>query len=231
MKAIRNWFYGLCLLCMAGLCFGCGKESVKEELKTAGEISAESSADSSFASLTAESLSPSSADASRETDSSDTSGENGSVSSVILVDVCGAVEKPGVYTLCENARLYEAIEMAGGFAAGADMTYHNRARQLSDGEQIYVPTTEEVENGKVPSGAAAQTTKTGSNVSGDGRININTATSEELQTLSGIGEKKAESIISYREENGAFASPEDLMQVEGIKEGTFQKIKDKITTN
>ena len=98
----------------------------------------------------------------------------------------------------------------------------NLARAVSDGEQIYIPTSEETEaQGIMPgtdSGASAAQKK----------VNINTASAEELMTLTGIGEAKAESIIRYREENGRFQRIEDLMEISGIKEGVFEKIKDDI---
>lgn len=104
--------------------------------------------------------------------------------------------------------------------------YLNQAQFVADGERIYVPTEEEVEHGTVES------TFTQSD-SGDteGKVNINTASKEELKTLSGIGDSKADSIIQYREAHGAFHSIEELMNVEGIKEGVFNKIKDRITVN
>lgn len=146
---------------------------------------------------------------------------------MIFVHVCGAVQNPGVYKFLPGVRLYEALAKAGGVREDGAAEALNQARELSDGERIYVPTSEEVEQGFT----GEETVGTGSSVSAEssGKMNINTASRDELMTLPGIGETKAESILSYREANGGFQSIEGLMQVEGIKEGTFNKIKDRIT--
>lgn len=180
----------------------------------------------------------------------------------IFVDVCGAVVNPGVYELDEGARIFQAVDAAGGYLPEAAINYLNRARSIGDGQQIYVPTEKEVSEelelamAKVPealndgdnSGNSGLEEIQGSSVEnpsgtverdtgsfGDGagddpRINLNTADAGQLSTLSGIGQSKAEAIIAYREEHGDFASIEEIMNVEGIKEGTFSKIKDKIST-
>lgn len=134
----------------------------------------------------------------------------------VVVYVCGAVERPGVYELPAGSRIYEALEAAGGMTEEAFEGYLNQACLLEDGEQLFVPTQEE-RNAQEPNAGSA-----------DGKINLNTATKEELMTLTGIGESKAESIIRYREENGRFQSIEDIMKIEGIKSGVFHKIKDHI---
>lgn len=141
----------------------------------------------------------------------------------VYVYVCGAVNVPGVYELERGARVYEAIGMAGGMSADASAEAVNQARPVTDGEQIYVPTAEETE--------AAGFDGTGFSGGGTGnqKVNINTAGKEELMTLTGIGEAKAQSILDYREANGGFKSTEELMEIEGIKEGVFHKIKEDIT--
>ena len=131
----------------------------------------------------------------------------------IYVYVCGAVNQEGVYELPTGSRVYEAIEMAGGFREDADSRSVNQAQVLSDEERIYVPVIGE-ENIVEES---------------DGRININKASKEELMTLPGVGASRADSIIKYREEHGRFQSVEDIMLVSGIKEGLYEKIKDLIT--
>ena len=158
----------------------------------------------------------------------------------IFVDVCGAVVNPGVYELEDGARIFQAVDAAGGYLPEAAMNYLNRARSLGDGQQIYVPTAEEVEErleialAKTPEalteGEDGGNLEQKESVQGDSRINLNTADAGQLSTLSGIGKSKAEAIIAYREEHGGFTSIEELMNVEGIKEGTFSKIKDKIST-
>lgn len=149
----------------------------------------------------------------------------------IFVDICGAVTKPGVYRMPPDSRVYEAVEAAGGLLPEAAGNRVNQAQPLSDGQQIYVPTKEEAEKaGAVPAEGAFPETKAGENspVSENGKVNLNTADAAALQTLSGIGESKAQAILAYREEHGGFSSIEELMDVPGIKENTFLKIKEKI---
>lgn len=144
---------------------------------------------------------------------------------LLYVYVCGAVENPGVFSFKEGARVWEAIEAAGGFLPDAREDYWNQAMLLSDGQKIYIPRIdEEIEESSLETGV-------GSEDSEDIRININTASKEQLMELPGVGESKAESIISFREENGDFASPEDIMKVTGIKEAMYSKIKDYIRVN
>ena len=154
---------------------------------------------------------------------------------VIYVDVTGAVKAPGVYTLPAGSRVFEAIALAGGAREDASLENLNQAGILQDGQQIRVYTEEEAaqmaQQGSLPSlpGAeAAAGQKEGQEAS---KVNINTAGKDELMTLTGIGETRAEAILAYRQETGGFQAPEDLMQVEGIKEKTFEKLKDQITVN
>ena len=131
----------------------------------------------------------------------------------IYVYVCGAVLCEGVYELPAGSRVYEAIHKAGGFTENAAVTSINQAEILKDETRLYVPTIEEVASEETMS---------------DGKVNLNTATKEELMTLPGVGEAKAELIIRYREESGGFHAIEDIMNISGIKEGLFAKIKEKI---
>lgn len=159
-------------------------------------------------------------------DSGQAAGEHGgdvSGEGDVYVYVCGAVNAPGVYELKEGARVFEAIQLAGGLTEAAAADAVNQARIVTDGEQIRVPTVEEAQN--QGAGVAGEVTEGTEN----NKININTAGKEELMMLTGIGEAKAESIMDYREKNGSFTSIEELMQIEGIKEGVFNKIKDDIT--
>ena len=144
----------------------------------------------------------------------------------IFVYVCGAVNKPGVYELPEDARVYEAIACAGGVREDAAEEHINQAQIVADGERIYIPTKEEAEQGTLESVLTQPDSR-----NAEGKVNINTASRDELKTLSGIGDSKADSIIQYRETHGAFRNIEELMNVEGIKEGVFNKIKDRITVN
>ncbi len=153
--------------------------------------------------------------------------EEDSDSSEICVYICGAVNSPGVYELEDGDRIYQLVEMAGGLSEDADERSVNLAQTVADGEMVYIPTVEE-------SAAAAETgTEAAGDTASEGKIsdkvNINTATAEELTSLSGIGEAKAAAIIAYREEHGSFQSIEEIMQVDGIAEATYNKIKDEIT--
>ena len=147
----------------------------------------------------------------------------------LYVHVCGAVNAPGVYELRTDARIYEALEAAGGMTEDAAADWINQAEALSDGERIYVPTQEEAEESA--QSVSGQWADLNGNAGGSvsDKININTAAKEELMTLSGIGASKAESILKYRQEHGNFQSIEDLKKIEGIKDGVFNKIKDDIT--
>lgn len=151
----------------------------------------------------------------------------------IAVYVCGAVNCPGVYELSVSARVYQAVEAAGGFRDDADQEWVNQAQFLQDGGKIRIYTRletdqmrqEGLEEGSVlPEGQDAQTEQ-----AGESPVNLNTATREELMTLPGIGEAKADAVIAYREENDGFSSPEEIMNISGIKEAVFSQIKDRIT--
>lgn len=154
----------------------------------------------------------------------------------IYVDVCGAVANPGVFQLEEGSRVFQAIEAAGGYLEDAAQSCVNRASILSDGQQLYILTQEEMQQqGIDPAQAALQGQDTaggqvaaGSQGQQDDRVNINTADESQLTTLTGIGSTRAQAIIAYREANGPFAAIEEIMNVQGIKEGTFTKIKDDI---
>lgn len=161
---------------------------------------------------------------------------------MIYVDVCGAVANPGVFQLAAGSRVFQAIEAAGGYLPEAALTCVNRAGVLTDGQQLYILTQEEMErqgldpaemagasDGQMNGSAGiGQNTGMTAQVQQDNRININTADEAQLITLTGIGATRAQAIIAYREENGPFAAIEDIMNVQGIKEGTFAKIKDEI---
>lgn len=136
---------------------------------------------------------------------------------MFYVYVCGSVCIPGVYTCVSGSRIYELIEMAGGFTQEADQSSLNLVEQVTDGMRLYVPKAGEGVESQ-PGGAAGVQSK----------VNINTATAEQLMTLPGIGTSRAEDIIAYRKKNGAFADKQDIMQVPGIKNAAYEKIKDLI---
>lgn len=167
---------------------------------------------------------------------------------LLYVYVCGAVECPGVYAFEEGARVFDAIEAAGGLSADADGACVNQALKLSDQDQLYIRTLEEKEQntqkgefsstGTSPEGSASGNGygllpaegSAGTENAADARININTASQKDLTSLPGIGDTKAAAILADRTENGFYEAPEDLKRVSGIGDATFEKLKDRITT-
>lgn len=142
-------------------------------------------------------------------------------SAVIMVDVKGAVNKPGVYQVDTSDRVQSAILKAGGQRTEADMTQVNLAQRLTDGQVLYVPIKgEQVPTNFANEAVASSQTKT--------TINLNTATKEELQNLEGIGEKKADQILDYRQEHGGFKSIEELKSISGIGTKRFEAIKEQL---
>jgi len=164
----------------------------------------------------------------------------------IAVHICGAVNRPGVYYLVENQRLYEGIAKAGGFREDADEDYLNQALILEDGMKIVVPTIEETavepgnkesenilsskeaEKSALEEGYLHKKEDAGKASEQKSKIDLNTADETLLCTLPGIGESRARSIIAYRQEQGPFRSPEDVMKVSGIKEAAYEKIREYI---
>lgn len=147
--------------------------------------------------------------------------KNTSEKAFIHVHICGAVKKPGVYELPANTRICDAISAAGGLKKKAAGTDVNQAQLLSDNEQVYIPYKSKENKGTI--------TDISSNTTEQSKINLNTATTEELLTLPGIGESKANSIVQYRQENGKFSSIEEIKNITGIKDGVYSKIEAYIT--
>lgn len=142
---------------------------------------------------------------------------------VIFVDIKGAVKNPGVYQMKVGDRVKDALDAAGGLTEEADSQKVNLAKRLEDQMAIVVPKVGE-EAEEIPAGATSkEATK-------EGKVNINTATVEELKTLKGVGEKKAEAIIEYRKKNGSFKTKEDLMKVRGIGKKLFDSFQERIVT-
>lgn len=133
----------------------------------------------------------------------------------IYVYVCGSVAVPGVYRVSSGDRICDAIRLAGGVTADGRGEALDQAQHMTDGQTIYVPGIDEAEQDRQE----------------DGRLDLNSATREELMTLPGIGSSKADKIIEYRESHGGFRSVEELMEIPGIKEGIYQKLKDQIKTS
>ncbi len=230
--------------------------SAHEGMPDGGEMSASGGASdgkgmsaSDGASVREETGRPEAVPESMETGSNGSSGAGGwteLTETVCYVYVCGEVERPGVYQMKDGQRIYEAIGLAGGFTEAAAEAYLNLAAPVKDGMKITVPDQEqadEMERASGGPGAAGVQPEGlyGPGVSGGGprdaqaadggtqKVNLNTAGREELMTLKGIGEARAEDILAYRQEHGAFDSIEEIMEVPGIKEAAFRKIKDDIT--
>ena len=218
------------LMCV---CQGCSDEEVMEIISE--EADKEENADDSI-----EEASDALADNTEKTENIETDD-----SQSFVVYVSGYVNNPGVYELSAGSRVIDAIDAAGGYSKEAYDNYLNLASLIADGQMIYVPSEEEVESGSIERGVASGADGsgvggvTGGNGGGNGGnssdsgtlVNINQASKEELMTLPGIGESKADKIIAYREENGRFSTPEGIMEISGIKDGLYNKIKDKICAN
>ena len=177
------------------------------------------------------------------TDRTELSDASSEKAKTLVVHICGAVSAPGVYELPAGSRIIDAVEAGGGFLPEADEACCNLAEEIVDGCQIYIMTkSESCADGKTEKKAGIQTSPdcdmqtTDRNVRSNsapalenGLVNLNTADVAALMTLPGIGESRAKAIISYREQQGAFAKIEDIMKISGIKQAAFSKIKDKIT--
>ena len=147
------------------------------------------------------------------------------------VDIKGEVLRPGVYEFSCESRIQEVIKKAGGFTEEADETKINLAQKITDQMQIVVPNLHSKQEGGVTEGNSEKgnlSNTTPSNLK-QGTVNINTATLEELQTIKGIGKKKAEAILQYRKEHGAFRTKEDLLQVKGIGKKALEAIESQVT--
>lgn len=145
----------------------------------------------------------------------------------IIVDVRGAVNQPGVYTLPVGSRVQDALARAGDVTNDADTRTLNLARRLNDGEQLYVPRQGEATPVLFPTSARGAPTATRVT----SKININTATVDELDALPGIGPALAQRIVDYRTQNGDFKTIEDIKKVRGIGDALFNQIKDLITVH
>jgi competence protein ComEA len=210
--------------CVFALVSGCG--SRKEAVLLESAVSQEGTVSDDTALNAADSEGAggdwmSSADASGFGDSGGTAGD--AENDTVFVYICGAVTNPGVYEMDSGSRICDVLDQAGGFSEDASTTYLNLAEFVSDGQKVYVPTQEELTVELFAEEDAAE--------AGSGKININTASKEVLVTLPGIGESKADSIIAYRTEHGGFSSIEEIMEIPGIKEAVFSKIKELITVD
>lgn len=151
----------------------------------------------------------------------------------LVVDIKGAVKNPGVYGVTSDMRLIDAINLAGGFTGEADQSQMNLALRLTDQLMIYVPKNgEELPMEQSLKQPVKSGEKVNEEVASKGlKVNLNTASVAELQTLAGVGLKKAEDIIRYREENGSFQQIEELTKVSGIGEKTYEALKEQLTVD
>ncbi|MBX4163754.1 MULTISPECIES: helix-hairpin-helix domain-containing protein [Priestia] len=204
----KQWLIG-CICLAVGLAFyiyRTGGEKPESSLQTSDIIKAESSATK------------------KEGESSDQviSSQD---SPFVMVDIKGAVQKPGVYQLPKDARVKDALAQAGGATKEADLRQLNLASKLQDEMAVYIPAAGE----EIPPSSPVSSISSSGTSNDQPLVNINTANTDELQTLNGIGPSKASAIVSYREENGLFQTVEDLGQVSGIGEKSLEKIKAQIT--
>lgn len=203
------FFMGLLLLAVSLFC-GCGKEEV---VFVAGEDGKEAVEDMGGSELLEQQEDAAMND-------HDAEPEKEEAIRFLTVYVCGQVENPGVYELETESRIADAVECAGGMTESAAIDVINLAELLTDGQMIRIPSIEEAEAGVSTDINAKQDCS--------GSVSLNLATKEQLMTLPGIGEAKAEAILQYRREHGRFGSIEEIMNIPGIKEGVFARMKDRI---
>ena len=143
----------------------------------------------------------------------------------IIVEIKGEVLNPDVYELSEGSIIKDLIDMAGGLTEEANISNINRAQKLQNHELIIISNKNNEEQEQQSNNMTSNT----SNINADGTVNINKATLDELMKIPGIGQVKAQSILDYRESNGGFSNIEELMNIDGIGNKTFEKLKDKIS--
>lgn len=228
----------LCTLIVVCIC-GCGKGTAQYissgETTSENEVQKNQQADADTGSNKDVNTEDMDSDSQGKMDSgiigSDTM-ESDTEEAVLYVYVCGAIQNPGVYTLPEGSRICDLFEAAGGLTEEAAKDYWNQAKLITDGEMFYVPTMEEAEERQLSGlDVSSNGSDSGNTDSTGGKINLNTASLEELMQIPGIGESKARAIVDYREKNGGFSSVEEVMNIEGIKEGVFSKMKEYIVVN
>lgn len=236
-QTIKLLLAGICVLA-AGICYSCSRQTGRQE--EYGLI-----LEPVPFSLSGECLEyETAADSEPETDAEP--AVSFTEPQFFYVHICGEVRNPGVYQMEPGERIFQAVERAGGFTEAAAEGYLNLALEVKDGMKIVVPSREEERDSEENGGSEQERNPEsreqtepgiylpeepgeGSGSAGNEKINLNTATKEELMTLKGIGQARAEDIIRYRQEHGAFQAIEEIMNVSGIKEGAFQKIKEDIT--
>lgn len=228
-------------VCFSLLFFGCDQNEILIESETAVESGTEEKTgdlEEELRSLQEEQFFSESSvkEETEEQRSFESSSKEQEEPSVIVVHLCGEVVDPGVYEIEDGTRLYQAVELAGGFTEAAEEEFLNLAVLLEDGMQIRILSKEEaapfMEEKRADSLSFDSSTKKEKEAGNEKKkVNLNTADETELCTLPGIGESRARAILQYREENGSFQAPEDVMKVSGIKETAYEKIKDLITVS
>lgn len=227
LYGFRRWILMAVFVVTAGICHSCGREAaglqpyVAEESVLKDTGAGEDLPDEAGSSMAEgkEAAADSQSRAGRDPAESE---------AVCYVHICGAVANPGVYEVAKGQRIYQVVERAGGYTQDAAEDYLNLAAEVSDGMKLVVPTREEllmVPGGSLHGGFGTQEMAEAK----PGKVNLNTASKEQLMGLNGIGEARAGDIIRYREEHGGFQRIEDIMKVPGIKDSAFQKIKDEVT--
>ena len=220
MKEKRKWNRNACLIgvgLLLGLC-GCGEETDSlEALLTESQMTAQSMV----------------------SEQEMITEQSEEVPQTLWVHICGYVNRPGIYEMPIDGRLYDALMAAGGFLEGANENALNLAERLKDGSRVYVPglsvsDTKDMAEGEEGAGWVAEGTEYGQwategGEAKDARININTASGRLLETIPGIGPAKAQEIMAYRKENGPFETIEEIKEVAGIKDALFEKMKAFIT--
>lgn len=227
----------------AGFCYSCGQQGEPVPLMADGgtvlaEAAVPESADEPAKAVQSEAERTADASTAAASETAAGSADAAHVD-ICFVHVCGEVNTPGVYELEAGQRICDAIERAGGFTESAAADYLNLAEPVRDGMKLTVPKQSDIPKpewapervGYGTTGTAGDRNPAAGEHAGTGLIDLNTATKEELMTLPGIGEARAEDMIRYREEHGGFGKIEDVMKISGIKDAAFQKIKDYITVS
>ena len=207
---------------------GCGKQSYLETKSQSEKSQQSDSHQGSRATGSSNTAAQSDKKSNKNTNSKKTKTKKTSDDTPWVVCITGAVNQPGVFHVKEDTRVYEVIKLAGGFRSDAEQDSLNQAAAVSDGEMIRILTVEEAKLSNSPEVSGQSQSQTQDGKSTGGKVSLNRASKEELMTLPGIGESKADAIIKYREENGSFRSIDDLKKISGIKDGVISKFKDKV---
>lgn len=235
MKQLQRWKILLTALCVlaAGTAYRISREIEAPDTDTQTLFLTEEEAEEDGDSLDAADIDKNAEDAAEaEKAPSQETSEEGEAR--CYVHICGEVNRPGVYEMAEDSRVFQVVEEAGGFTGEAAEGYLNMAGPIADGMKIVVPAEADLEGmeryGTDADSLGAAQSGMGHTGSREGRkVNLNTADPEELMTLTGIGQARAEDIVRFRTDYGPFEKIEDVMKVSGIKDAAFEKIKDDIT--